>query len=174
MRTVPSADTLHPSPVEHALLVGVPATPTSFRTAAHAPMVPPLPATVSVRKSFHRLRAAQTVSQDSPGDLSHRSDVTGSPKDPPLRREVGTRQAIDPAARTGKRAYNALSASSVGLELGLSVAIGLFVGYYMDQWLGTQPWMLLLWLVFGLAAGFRGVFRAINRADRAAEEESRG
>ncbi len=79
---------------------------------------------------------------------------------------------IDPAARTGKRVYNALSASSVGLELGLSVIIGLLVGYWLDQKLGTQPWMMLLWLVLGLVAGFRGVVRAIKRADIAASDET--
>jgi ATP synthase protein I len=78
--------------------------------------------------------------------------------------------AADPAARTGKRAYNALSSSSVGIELGLSVAIGLLVGYYLDKWLGTEPWLMLLWLTLGLVAGFRGVIRAVKRADRAAEE----
>src|SRR5689334_1380722 len=79
----------------------------------------------------------------------------------------------DPAARTAKRAYNALNASSVGLELGISVAIGLLIGYYMDKWLGTQPWLMLLWLTFGLIAGFRGVFRAVARADRAADEQAK-
>lgn len=80
-------------------------------------------------------------------------------------------KSIDPAARTAKRAFNALSASSVGLELGLAVIIGLLVGYYLDKWLGTSPWMLLLWMLFGLVAGFRGMFRAVNRADIAASEE---
>lgn len=81
---------------------------------------------------------------------------------------------IDPAARTGKRVYNALSASSVGLELGLSVVIGLLVGYFLDQKLGTQPWMMLLWLVLGTVAGFRGVVRAVKRADIAASDETVG
>ncbi len=81
-------------------------------------------------------------------------------------------RAVDPAARSAKRAYNALSASSVGIELGLSVGIGLLVGYYLDRWLGTEPWLMLLWLVFGLVAGFRGVFRAVNQADRAADAEA--
>lgn len=79
-------------------------------------------------------------------------------------------RAADPAARSGKRAYNALNASSVGIELGLSVAIGLLIGFYMDRWLGTEPWLMLLWLTFGVVAGFRGVIRAVKRADRAAEE----
>jgi len=80
---------------------------------------------------------------------------------------------VDPYVRKGRSAYNALNASSVGLELGISVAIGLLAGYYLDKWLGTTPWMLLLWLLIGLVAGFRGVFRAINRADRAAALEER-
>ena len=98
------------------------------------------------------------MSQDSQRAELHRTDV--SPK------------AIDPAARQGKRLYNALSASSVGLELGIAVVLGLLVGYWLDQKLGTQPWMMLLWLVFGLIAGFRGVVRAIKRADIAAADET--
>jgi len=101
------------------------------------------------------------MSQDSLGGELHRNRV--APKE--------HSRVADPAARSGKRAYNALNASSVGLELGLSVGIGLLVGFYMDKWLGTEPWMLLLWMVLGLAAGFRGVFRAIKRADKAAAEE---
>ncbi len=88
-----------------------------------------------------------------------------------LHRNAVAKAAADPAARTSKRAYDALNASSVGLELGIAVALGLLVGWYLDQRLGTEPWMMLLWLVLGLVAGFRGVFRAIQRADRAAAEE---
>ncbi len=80
---------------------------------------------------------------------------------------------LDPAARRSKRAYNALSASSIGLELGISVALGLWFGWWLDGKLGTAPWMMLLFLVFGLVAGFRGVLRAIKRAQEAAEDEER-
>ncbi|MEJ7603115.1 MAG: AtpZ/AtpI family protein [Kofleriaceae bacterium] len=88
-----------------------------------------------------------------------------------------TRGDIAPAARTAKAAFHTLSASSIGLELGLSVIIGLVVGTAMDRWLGTDPWMMLLWLCLGFTAGFRGVLRAVKRADRAAaaeEAEARG
>jgi len=103
---------------------------------------------------------------------THRGEMSQDSSDGKPHPISVTRQVIDPAARTGKRAFNALSASSVGLELGLAVVIGLAAGYYLDQYLGTSPWMLLLWLVFGLAAGFRGVIRAISRADKAAAEEA--
>ena len=102
------------------------------------------------------------------GEMSHDS-LTPSVN----RTNVPRSRAPDPAARNAKRAYNALNASAVGLELGLSVGIGLLVGYYMDKWLGTQPWLMLAWLLFGLVAGFRGVFRAVARADRAADAEAK-
>jgi ATP synthase protein I len=117
------------------------------------------------------------MSQDSLMPEVHRTNVTGratSPRSAGARSNPnGLRRAIDPAAREGKRVYNALNASSVGLEMGISVGIGIAAGYYMDKWLHTTPWMLLLWMVIGLAAGFRGVFRAIARADKAAELEKR-
>jgi len=98
------------------------------------------------------------MSQNSKGSGSHRNGVYA-----------------DPIAKRSRSAHDSLSASSVGLELGLSVAIGLLIGWWLDQHLGTQPWLMLLWLVFGLAAGFRGVVRAVKRADRAAaQEEARG
>lgn len=52
--------------------------------------------------------------------------------------------------------------STVGLELGFAVIIGLVVGQYLDKWLGTEPWLLLLFLIFGMAAGFRSVFRLLK------------
>ena len=38
----------------------------------------------------------------------------------------------DPIAKKTRQGYNALNASSVGLELGLSVAIGLLLGWWLD------------------------------------------
>lgn len=83
------------------------------------------------------------------------------------------RHSAAPSARGGRRAYDYLSHSSVGLELGISVVIGLLFGYWLDGKLGTQPWMMLLFLAFGLVAGLRGVIRAVNRADRAAARDAR-
>jgi len=71
--------------------------------------------------------------------------------------------------------YQALSSSSVGLELGVSVLLGLLGGMWLDTQAGTEPWLMLVGMVIGLIAGFRGVFRAVERSDRAAKsEEARG
>jgi len=110
----------------------------------------------------------QTVSSQR-GEMSQDSGA------PALHPEVMQgRKRIDQAARASKDAFQSLSASSVGLELGLSVIIGLLIGYYLDKAAGTGPWLMLLFLVFGLVAGFRGVLRAVKRAERAAEADARG
>jgi ATP synthase protein I len=48
--------------------------------------------------------------------------------------------------------------------MGLAVAIGAGIGYLLDDWLGTTPWLLLVFLMFGIAAGFKGVIDAARRA----------
>ena len=104
----------------------------------------------------------------------NRGEMSQDSAESPLHRNVVSPRGIDPAARTTKRAYDALSASSVGLELGISVILGLLFGWWLDKQIGTTPWMMLLFLVFGLIAGFRGVMRAVTRAERAAAVSERG
>jgi len=65
-----------------------------------------------------------------------------------------------------KALRNLLYYSTLGLEMGLSVAVGVGIGYYLDKWLGTQPWLLILFLFFGIAAGFRNLYRALKRMER--------
>lgn len=106
------------------------------------------------------------MSQDSEHDRAHRSRVDADARTrPPLT------PAIDTAARRSRRLYNGLSASSAGLELGIAVALGALGGRWLDGRFGTEPWLLLVGLVIGLIAGFRGVLRAVARADRAARAE---
>jgi ATP synthase protein I len=81
-------------------------------------------------------------------------------------------RAADPAAEKGKGFYQGLSASSVGLELGICVAIGVFGGRWLDDRFDTAPWLLLICLGLGLAAGFRSVLRAVAREDRRAARET--
>jgi ATP synthase protein I len=57
----------------------------------------------------------------------------------------------------------ALQFSSLGLMLPSSIAVGLFFGHYLDKWLGTHPWMIIIFLLFGIASGFISLFRGLNR-----------
>ena len=60
--------------------------------------------------------------------------------------------------------------SSMGLELGLSVVVGCLMGSYLDKVFGTDPWLLLLFVLFGCAAGYRSVFRLLKRLNKLNKE----
>lgn len=61
--------------------------------------------------------------------------------------------------------------SALGLEMALSVVIGLGIGYYLDKWLGTAPWLMILWIGFGFAAGVRSLYRAAVRSGKDIEKD---
>jgi ATP synthase protein I len=64
--------------------------------------------------------------------------------------------------------------SALGLEMALSVVIGLGIGYYLDRWLGTAPWLMILWIAFGFAAGVRSLYRAAVQSGKDLEKDEEG
>ncbi len=47
----------------------------------------------------------------------------------------------------------------VGIHLVIATFVGFFIGYYLDKFLGTKPWLTIIFLIFGIIAGFRDLFR---------------
>lgn len=71
-----------------------------------------------------------------------------------------------------KKVFNQVSRySTVGLELGFSVAIGVLAGYYLDRWLGTSPWLTIFLLLCGVAAGFKRIYIALKNLEQEQEQE---
>lgn len=62
---------------------------------------------------------------------------------------------------------------TVGLEFGLSVLFGLWGGNWLDGHCGTRPWLALVGMGFGIAAGTRALLRMLRRAKRELDEEDR-
>jgi ATP synthase protein I len=61
--------------------------------------------------------------------------------------------------------------SALGLELAIAVVLGLAIGHYLDKWLGTGPWMTVVWIGIGFAAGVRSLYRAAVRSGKDLEKE---
>lgn len=61
--------------------------------------------------------------------------------------------------------------STVGLELALSVIVGLAMGQWLDEKFHTGGFLTALWFCFGLIAGGRAVYRAVKRAERDFERQ---
>lgn len=55
------------------------------------------------------------------------------------------------------------SASTVGLEILLSVAFGFLAGRWLDEKLGTQPYITIVGFLFGMATAGRFLVRAARR-----------
>jgi len=68
--------------------------------------------------------------------------------------------------------------SSVGISMVVSTFIGLAMGYYLDKWLDTAPWLTLVFLVLGIISGFRNIFiltrRELKRQQREQERNDQG
>lgn len=71
--------------------------------------------------------------------------------------------ALSPAEARGRATYRALSASSVGIEIAIAVTLGVLGGRWLDQRLGTEPWLFYLGTSFGCAAAVQGLLRANRR-----------
>ncbi len=48
----------------------------------------------------------------------------------------------------------------------VATVLGLAGGFWADRWLGTSPWLLLVGLGVGIAAGFTNLFRSLKEAER--------
>ncbi len=56
-------------------------------------------------------------------------------------------------------------------ELVIGLVIGGAIGWYLDQWLGTTPIMLLIFFILGVAAGVLNVMRAAQSFEADASQE---
>lgn len=51
----------------------------------------------------------------------------------------------------------------VGLELAAAILVGTVIGYQLDAKLGSSPWLTLLFMMLGTAAGFINLFRTASK-----------
>ena len=66
-----------------------------------------------------------------------------------------------------KRLYKrGMRYSAVGLEMRFSVAIGVAIGYYLDRYFHSGPWLTLIFLILGVVAGFRSLFSLMKDLDK--------
>ncbi len=62
--------------------------------------------------------------------------------------------------------------TSIGLQWGLAVLIGLAIGWWLDSIFGTT-WLKLVFLVLGVIAGVRNYYRYIRQQQREEQEKKK-
>jgi len=53
----------------------------------------------------------------------------------------------------------ALEVASVGIEMAISIVIGYFIGHYLDLWLRTTPYLTVFFVIAGIGAAFKALWR---------------
>ena len=69
-----------------------------------------------------------------------------------------------------RRARLWLDVSVIGIQFPVAIAIGFFAGRWLDKQLNTAPWLMLVFSLCGIAAGFVNLFRITAQAGRAEEQ----
>ena len=58
------------------------------------------------------------------------------------------------------------NAFKLGTELVAAVAVGSIIGFILDNWFGTKPWLIIIFFFLGAAAGMLNVIRAANKMQK--------
>ena len=66
-----------------------------------------------------------------------------------------------------------LKASLLGIHLVATTFVGLAIGYYLDKWLETSPWLTMAFLLLGIAAGFKNMFQEVKKIMQADEKRDK-
>ncbi len=62
--------------------------------------------------------------------------------------------------------------AGAGITVVVATAGAAILGYFLDQWLRTSPWLTLIGLGVGIVAGFRELFRWIRATEREGRDGS--
>ncbi len=72
-----------------------------------------------------------------------------------------------PMKKEDKVFYKKLySVSTAGIYMVVATMIGFFMGRQLDKWFDTYPWMTLIFLFFGIAAGFKNLIEIAIRENK--------
>ena len=110
-------------------------------------------------------------------DLFEREGPTSlpDPADKPDLDKLGARLEAAKARHEPKARQAAASALAQGtrhaFEIAATTMVGGGIGWMLDRWLETGPWLLLLFLMLGLTAGFWTLLKAVNAEAKAVREE---
>jgi len=55
------------------------------------------------------------------------------------------------------------SYSTIGLMFPASIAVGLAMGYFLDKFFNTSPYLLIIFTIYGVAAGFWNLIKITGK-----------
>ena len=99
---------------------------------------------------------------DEEADLSARLQRLGQRLD----RQKGTSRQVEPGSSSKSDPSALARGFRLSTELVGGVAVGAFIGWALDRWLGISPWGMIVFLLLGFTAGVLNVMRAAGVSSR--------
>ena len=65
-----------------------------------------------------------------------------------------------------EKSSNFGEAFKLSTELVAAVAVGTIIGFILDQWFGTKPWLILIFFFVGVVAGILNVIRSAKNMQK--------
>ena len=66
------------------------------------------------------------------------------------------------------------NAFKLGTELVAAVGVGTIIGFILDTWFDTKPWLIIIFFFLGSAAGMLNVIRTARRMQKKKKEDNYG
>jgi ATP synthase protein I len=80
-----------------------------------------------------------------------------------LKAKIKEAQGRDQPVATGPKSSMSKESSAaikMGTDFGAAIVVGVVLGYWIDRWLGTKPFGIIVFLFLGFAAGFVNIYKA--------------
>jgi ATP synthase protein I len=111
-------------------------------------------------------RARGEISPDDRESLKRRASDLGARLDK-VKAEARAQRGAGPDDRARGAAMG--QAMKIAIELVVGIAVGGFIGKVLDGQFGTAPWLLIVFLMLGFAAGLMNIVRTARRLQAEAE-----
>jgi ATP synthase protein I len=82
-----------------------------------------------------------------------------------LDRRIAQAKAAHEAPMTHAEGAAESKGWAVGIEFVGTVLVSAFLGFFLDQWLETTPWLMIVFLLLGFAAGLRRAMATSKQFD---------
>ena len=72
----------------------------------------------------------------------------------------------DKSNQKNQKNSNYGQAFKLSTELVAAVAVGTIIGFILDDWFGTKPWLILIFFFVGVIAGISNVIRSAKNMQK--------
>ena len=83
------------------------------------------------------------------------------------RLEIAKKKASKKSFKENQKSSSNLGiAFKLSTELVAAVAVGTIIGFILDDWFGTKPWLILIFFFVGVAAGIMNVVKSAKNMQK--------